>query len=162
MKKILKLLLAAALCFAAAAQAEPKVGQPVAAFDTVLLDGKKLTAAELEGKAVLVVFWATWCTVCQRELPELQRLHDKYRSRGFEILNLSIDVDRFVVEEFWKDHEYRMPVAMRAPQHSQVFGVVRGTPTLYLLDGKGVLRLARVGALPVAQLEAQILPLLPR
>ena len=153
-------LLVAALAISAAAQAQLKQGQTVPAFETRLLDGKALGAQALEGKAVLVVFWATWCPACQKELPELQALYEKHRGRSFEILALSVDADRFTVEEFWKDHDYTFPVAMRAPAHTQAFGPVKATPTLYLIDRKGVLRMARVGGLGQDKLEAQLLPLL--
>lgn len=144
----------------AAARAEVSVGNTVPAFDTVLLDGKTLPAAALKGKAVLVVFWATWCPACQKELPELQKLYEKHRAKGFEILALSVDADRFVVEEFWKDNDYSFPVAMRAAGHSKAFGAVKGTPTLYLIDRRGVLRFAHLGAPAMDKLEAQIAPLL--
>ena len=153
-------LLVAALAISAAAQAQLKQGQPVPAFDTRLLDGKVLGAEALKGKAVLVVFWATWCPTCQKELPQLQSLYEKHRDKGFEILALSIDADRFTVEEFWKDHDYRFPVAMRAPAHVQVFGPIKAIPALYLIDRRGVLRMTRVGGISQAQLEAQLLPLL--
>ena len=153
-------LLVAALAISAAAQAQLKQGQPVPAFETRLLDGKALGAEALKGKAVLVVFWATWCPTCQKELPQLQALYEKHRDKGFEILALSIDADRFTVEEFWKDHDYRFAVAMRAPAHVQVFGPIKAIPALYLVDRRGVLRMTRVGGISQAQLEAQLLPLL--
>lgn len=153
-------LLVAALAISAAAQAQLKQGQTVPAFETRLLDGKALGAQALEGKAVLVVFWATWCPTCQKELPQLQALYEKHRDKGFEILALSIDADRFTVEEFWKDHDYRFPVAMRAPAHVRVFGPIKAIPALYLIDRRGVLRMTRVGGIGQAQLEAQLLPLL--
>ncbi|MBM3390501.1 MAG: TlpA family protein disulfide reductase [Betaproteobacteria bacterium] len=154
------LLFAFALCFAAAGQAQVFEGRPVAAFDTQLLDGKALPGTALQGKAVLVVFWATWCPSCQRELPELQKLYEKHRAKGFEILALSVDADRFTVEEFWKDHDYSFPVAMNSSAQAKVFGQVRGTPTLYLIDRKGVLRMARVGGMGLKELEARLKPLL--
>ena len=155
-----RILLIAALCFAAAAQAQVRVGEAVPSFDTRLLDGKTLSTQALKGKAVLVVFWATWCPSCQKELPELQQLYDKHRARGFEILALSVDADAFTVEEFWKDHDYGFAAAMRAPQHAKIFGGIRGTPTLFLLDRQGVLRMAHMGALGMRQLEEKLLPLL--
>lgn len=154
------LSLLAVLCLAFPAQAQVSIGQAVPPFDTKLLDGKTFSAQALKGKAVLVVFWATWCPSCQKELPELQALYDKHRGRGFEILAISVDADRFTVEEFWKDHDYTFPVAMRAPAHTQAFGPVKATPTLYLIDRKGVLRMARIGGLGKDKLEAQLLPLL--
>ncbi len=158
---LLRLLsLLAVLCLAFPAQAQVGIGQVVPPFDTKLLDGKTFSAQALKDKAVLVVFWATWCPSCQKELPELQALYDKHRGRGFEILAISVDADRFTVEEFWKDHDYAFPVAMRAPAHTQAFGPVKATPTLYLVDRKGVLRMARIGGMGKEQLEARLLPLL--
>lgn len=154
------LLLIASLAFAGFVQAQVRVGETVPAFDTRLLDGKALSAQALKGKAVLVVFWATWCPACQKELPELQKLYDRHRARGFEILAVSVDADSFTVEEFWKDHEYTFPVAMNTPAHGKVFGPVKGTPTLYLIDKRGVLRMARLGRLGLERLEATLLPLL--
>lgn len=155
-----RVLLVAFLCFSAAAQAQVKVGETVTPFDTRLLDGKTLSAQDLKDKAVLVVYWATWCPPCQRELPELQALYEKHRDKGFEILALSIDADKFTVEEFWKDHDYRFPVAMIAPAHTQALGKVKATPSLHLIDKKGVLRLVRLGPMGQDKLEARLLPLL--
>ena len=90
----------------------------------------------------------------------MQALYEKHRDKGFEILALSIDADRFTVEDFWKDHDYRFPVAMRAPAQVQVFGPIKAIPALYLVDRRGVLRMTRVGGIGQAQLEAQLLPLL--
>ncbi len=155
-----KILLVAFLCLSAAAQAQAKVGEAVPSFDTQLLDGKTLTAQALKGKVVLVVYWATWCPPCQRELPELQALYEKHRGKGFEILALSIDADKFTVEEFWKDHDYLFPVAMIAPAHIQALGKVKATPTLHLIDRKGVLRLVHLGPMGQDKLEVRLLPLL--
>ncbi|MBZ0143845.1 MAG: redoxin family protein [Rhodocyclaceae bacterium] len=155
-----RLLLVAFLCFSAAAQAQVKVGETVPSFDTRLLDGKTLSAQALKGKAVLVVYWATWCPPCQRELPELQSLYEKYRDKGFEILALSIDADKFTVEEFWKDHDYQFSVAMIAPAHTQALGKVKATPTLHLIDREGKLNLVRLGPMGKEKLEARLLPLL--
>jgi peroxiredoxin len=155
-----KILLIAALSFAAVAQAQVKTGQVVPPFDTLLLDGKTLTAQALKGKAVLVVYWATWCPPCQRELPELQALYEKHRDKGFEILALSIDADKFTVEEFWKDHDYQFSVAMIAPAHTQALGKVKATPTLHLIDREGKLNLVRLGPMGKEKLEARLLPLL--
>lgn len=155
-----KILFIAALFIAAAAQAQVGIGKTVPPFDTSLLDGKTLPAQALKGKTVLVVFWATWCPTCRKELPELQALYEKHRGRGFEILALSIDADAFTVEEFWKDHDYAFPVAMRAPAHAQVFGPIKAIPALHLIDRKGVLRFSHIGGIGKDKLEAQLLPLL--
>lgn len=155
------LLLALSSFFLAGlAQAQVRPGQTVPAFDTPLLDGKTLPASALRGKAVLVLFWATWCPYCQKELPDLQAAYEKYRGRGFEILALSIDKDTFTVEEFWKDHDYTFPVAMRTLDHVQIFGLTKVTPGHVFIDKKGVVRSDAPGQLSPEKLEAQIRRLL--
>lgn len=155
------LLILAAALFSAFARADAQVGQPLPMVDTTLIEGKVLKASELKGKAVLTVFWATWCPICQREMPHVQKLYESLRGRGLEVLALSLDQDKFAVEQYVKDADFSFPVAMRAPAHQEAYGRIPGTPTFVLTDANGVTRLRHVGALPMAQLEAAIKPLLP-
>ncbi len=46
---------------------------------------------EIEAKAVLVVFWASWCDHCQKEIPQLKSLYKKYQPNGFEIFAVGIE-----------------------------------------------------------------------
>jgi thiol-disulfide isomerase/thioredoxin len=50
----------------------------------------KLVASQ-KGKVVLVNFWATWCKPCRQEMPELSKLAQRLRSRGFELVTVSFD-----------------------------------------------------------------------
>jgi peroxiredoxin len=145
---------------AGVAQAQPAVGDPIPAFDAQLLSGKTLSAKALAGRPVLVVFWATWCPVCRKELPELQKLYDRHKAAGFEIVALSIDAERIEVDEFWLDHRYTFPVAMRTPRHSEIFGVTRAPPRFFLIGRDGRLALRHFGAIGYEQLEAALKPLL--
>jgi thiol-disulfide isomerase/thioredoxin len=54
------------------------------------LEGKRWTAADLEGRVVLIDFWATWCAPCLVQIPELKRLRARYGDR-FEVLAISLD-----------------------------------------------------------------------
>jgi len=47
-------------------------------FELPDLEGKMVSIADFEGKFVLINFWATWCTYCDQEMPDLQALQDKY------------------------------------------------------------------------------------
>lgn len=67
-------------------------GNPLAITGTTL-DGKKIDWASYRGKVVLVDFWATWCGPCIKEMPNLKRLYEGYKGKGFEIVGVSIDHD---------------------------------------------------------------------
>jgi peroxiredoxin len=155
------LLAASLLCLLTLpVQAQPKIGETIPGFDTMLLDGKTLSAESLKGKPVLVMFWATWCPICRKEMPDLQAFYERYRDKGFTVLALSIDAEQIEVDEFWKDHRYTISVGMRTPRHSELFGVTKYPPRFFLIDRQGVLRYQKNGAVVMEQLEEEIAALL--
>lgn len=154
------LLLFLAAGAAHAQPAQPAVGDRIPAFDTELLDGRTLAAKALAGRPVLVVVWASWCPTCRKELPELQKLYDRHKDAGFEILALSIDAGHIEAEDFWQEHRYTFPVAMRTPRHAEIFGASRTPPRFFLIGRDGRLAFRHVGAIGYQQLEAALKPLL--
>ena len=60
-------------------------------FEARDLDGRRWTAAELDGRVVLLDFWATWCAPCLAEIPTLRRASERFGDRGFLVLGVSLD-----------------------------------------------------------------------
>ena len=78
--------------------ATSSVWQDVAWTD---LEGREWTQAELEGRVVLLDFWATWCAPCLAELPQLKDLYRRYEDRGFVLLGIALDtIDRRRLRSF--------------------------------------------------------------
>ena len=108
---------------------------------------------QYQGKVVLVNFWATWCAPCKSEIPLLIGLHDKYGSRGFEILGLSMDEDgKKAVQPFLDKERFDVggqkeainyPIAFANDSIAEKFGGVIGLPTSLLItrDGKVIRRI---------------------
>jgi peroxiredoxin len=76
------------------------VGKPAPAVRVKDLDGRELSLAEYRGKYVLVDFWATWCEPCVEELPNVRAAYEAFRTRGFEIVAVSLDETPQPVAEF--------------------------------------------------------------
>lgn len=80
------------------------------------LDGRPITLRELRGKVVVVIFWASWCAPCRREMPEFDRLNAELAARGGQVLAISVDAQRKNAVRFVKQHGLRMVVAHDGPQ----------------------------------------------
>lgn len=117
--------------------------QPTQAPEATMatLSGAPLAMKDLRGKAVLVNFWATWCTPCQWEMPLMETLYQAYRDRGFVVLAISIDrgdVER--VRAFVRDKKLTYPVALD-PRHevARLFGIT-GLPATLLVGPDGYIK----------------------
>ena len=84
---------ALALAPVPAQAAAPAAGSPAPDFTLRSADGRNLRLQELRGQVVLLNFWATWCGPCRDEMPQLNKLYDKYRASGFTLLGVNIDDD---------------------------------------------------------------------
>ena len=70
------------------------VGKPAPELTMPGTDGKPLSISGFKGKYVLVDFWASWCRPCREENPEMVKLYQQYKDRGFEIFGVSLDESR--------------------------------------------------------------------
>lgn len=123
------------------------VGLPVPAYSAASLAGDSVSLAALRGKVVLLNVWATWCHPCRDEIPELQALHERYASRGLELVGISVDTESAddAIRAFMRDFRMTYPV-WRDPAEriSAQFHIV-GVPATFLIDREGVLRWRKTG-----------------
>ena len=68
------------------------------------LSGNRLDEKTLEGKVVLLDFWATWCGPCIAEFPHLKVLYQKYKGKGFEIVSYNVDADQEKLRDYLERH----------------------------------------------------------
>jgi cytochrome c biogenesis protein CcmG, thiol:disulfide interchange protein DsbE len=130
-------------------------------FRVVTLDGDTLTDEALRGRVVLVNFWATWCLPCRAEMPALQSMYQRHRSAGLVLAGFSVDRgSAAAVQEYVQARGVTYPVAIVGGAEETAFGGVRGYPTSFLLDRRGVVRHAVIGPLAPASLELAVRRLL--
>jgi peroxiredoxin len=97
MKKAVSVLVI--LFVSIASFAQPSVGERANEISLPDQKGNNINLSSLQGKVVLIDFWASWCGPCRRSEPDLKKLYDKYQTKGFEIYGISVDEDKFA----WKN-----------------------------------------------------------
>lgn len=124
---------------------------------TTLLDlgGAVPSLAELRGRPVWIVFWATWCPPCQQETPDIQRTYEEYPD---DLVILAIDVQEpaEIVDDYRRTYglTYRIALDVSASvmQTYRVFGL----PTHYFIDRQGVIRERQYGPLTLDQMHQRV------
>lgn len=172
---IAALLLPALLPGAGQAVATPHARRPVpataarAGLTAVDAAALRQRLAALRGKVVVLNVWATWCGPCVMEFPELVRFERAYRSRGVNVIGLSMDDPRKarqVVPPFLAQQRASFPVYIMKPVDPQkVIAVVDqdwegAIPMTYVFDRAGHLRTRLTGARGYAAFEDAVKPLM--
>ncbi len=114
----------------------------------VLLDGMKITTTQLQGKVFLLNFWATSCTTCVAEMPELIATHNKFKDRGFETLAVAMSYDppSYVVN-FAQTRQLPFKVAIdNTGAAAKAWGDIQLTPTTFVVNKRGEVVKKYVGA----------------
>ena len=128
----------------------------------VLLDGSQMRSAQLQGKVTLVNFWATSCTTCVAEMPEIVATYDKYKDKGFDTLAVAMSYDppAYVVN-FTESRKLPFKVAIdNTGANAKAWGDVKLTPTTYLVNKRGEIVKRYVGTPDFAELHRLIEKLL--
>jgi peroxiredoxin len=105
----------------------------------VLLDGSTVSTQQLQGKVSLVNFWATSCTSCVAEMPDLIATHQKFTARGFDTVAVAMSYDppSYVVN-FAQSRQLPFKVAIdNTGAVARAWGDVRLTPTTFLVNKRG-------------------------
>jgi peroxiredoxin len=128
----------------------------------VLLDGSKVTSKQLQGKVALVNFWATSCTTCVAEMPELVATYNKFKDRGYVTLAVAMSYDppSYVVN-FAQSRQLPFGVAIdNTGTVARAWGDIKLTPTTFLVNKQGEIVKRFVGTPDFAELHKLIEKLL--
>lgn len=145
----------AAIHFANAGSMAPNVAY-------TLLDGRNSSMNAQRGKVVLVNFWATDCVTCIKEMPQLIATHEKYKSRGFDTLAVSMRYNPPAYVIGFAERR-RLPFGVAIDNTGEIarrFGEVQVTPTSLLIDKHGRIVERYVGEPDFAALQRRIEQLL--
>ena len=113
--------------------------------------GETVALSGFAGRHVVMLeFWATWCDICKREMPNLVKLHKAWKPKGFELLSIVLpsgntDAIRKVVRE----KRLTYPVLVDSDLSvAKLYGLAGPIPLKVVIDHKGVIRYTHVGDFP--------------
>ena len=139
-----------------------KVGQPAPDFTLLDMDGKAVRLSDYKGRPVLINFFATWCTPCREEMPDLEAAWKAYKERGFVILAVNLtDQDNVAdVAKYVKDLQLTFPVVLDKSGSVSTLYRVGPIPSSYFVGKDGVLSAVQIGAMSRQTIEKRLAKIL--
>jgi peroxiredoxin len=102
-----------------------------------ILQGKEYSLSQYKGKVVLINFFTFFCGPCRDEMPDLNKIFQEYKGKGFETIGIGLSSDptqlRFLVKQLGLDY----PVLLGDEQVSKAYGNIEVVPTTFIIDKQG-------------------------
>jgi thiol-disulfide isomerase/thioredoxin len=147
----LLLLVALGAAPASSAVSPGSLGSQAPALPATLLDGSPISAEATNGKVTVLNFWATWCSGCRAETPDLVAAYRRLEAPDVSFLGIDTTETATIVKTFLSASGVQYPTALGGPELYNAFGVVY-TPTTLVVDATGIVRARWVGGITPAQL----------
>lgn len=116
------------------------VGAPAPDFSLKAVDGQSYRLSDLQGKAVMINFFATWCPPCRAEMPTIQEVYAEFEAQGFVVLAVNLNESDVAIRSFQEALGITFPIVVdREDRVSRLYDVLP-LPTSYFVDRQGVVR----------------------
>ena len=126
-------------------------------FELSTLDGKRVKLSDYRGKAVLLNFWATWCSPCKIEMPWFVDMQNRYGNDGLVILGVAMDdSDTPKIAQFASEMGVNYPVLLGTDKVSEEYGNVLYLPTSFYIDRDGRIVGKGTGLLGRSEIEENV------
>ena len=120
-------------------------------FTLNTMNDSNYTLSKLEGKVVLINFWATWCGPCRMEIPEFNEMHKSYHEKGLEILGISVSDNKKQLKNFAKSFAVDYPLLYGSSRDinkvMRDYGGVYAVPSSFLVGKNGSIVWSYPGAI---------------
>ncbi len=134
----------------------PLIAKQAPFFTLTLFDGRTLTLKDLEGKAVLVNFWASWCVPCRAEARALESAWQKYKDRGVVFLGVSIQDKEEDARAFMKEFGITYLNGHDAGGKIAVEYGVWGIPESFFIDPRAKITYKHAGEIGAQTIAAKL------
>lgn len=120
------------------------------------LDGKKVSLSDYKGKSVYLNFFATWCPPCRGEMPDIEKVYQKYKDKDFVVLAVDLGEDRDTVKNFIEKNKYSFKVLLDSDQTVGEQYSTTAIPVSIFIDKKGNIVAKKVGAMTSGEMELNV------
>lgn len=138
----------------------PVVGAPAPDFELPTPDGSRLRLSDLRGKAVLVNFWATWCSPCRAEMPTMQAVYDQNKAAGFVIVGVNMRESATAINGFMQELGLAFPTVIDDGSVARTYQVIN-IPASFFIDANGIIRARYLGPMSRSVMQASLDAVLP-
>ena len=122
------------------------IGEPAKLNSIKLFDGSQFDPDTVKGKVMLLYFWASWCPICRKEMPNVEKHYLTYKDQGFTVLAVNFrDKEEKARQLLLEVAPIDYPVGTITDEYRSDYPKLYGTPTWYLIDRKGVIRKVIIG-----------------
>lgn len=142
--RLIRVLLVSFVAFSfaapACAWAVIVLGEDAPTFEEKDLQGELQSLPEYRGKVCVLYFWAVWCPACRREVPNIQKVYESFRSKGVRFIGISLDQNLESLKKYVADNRIAYPVIFKGKAWDNELAAlydVRSTPTFYVVGKKG-------------------------
>ena len=119
--------------------------QMAPAFTVTALDGSRFNLDQMNGRVVLIDFWATWCVPCLKELPHIKQIAKDFAGQPLVILSISWDEDEHTWKDFIRKNGMTWPQYHDANHRLGQLFQIEGLPSYFTIDSEGVLTSESLG-----------------
>jgi len=114
-------------------------------FELQDLSGETRSLSDFRGKVVFLNFWATWCGPCRFEMPSMERLYQRFKDAGLEIVAVNLQEDRSSVKRFVDEYDLSFPILLDTTGRVGATYGARSIPTTYIVDREGFVLAGTIG-----------------
>lgn len=125
-------------------------------FTLLDLNGNKVSLSDFRGKNVFLNFWATWCPPCKAEMPDIEKVYQKYKNDDLIVLTVNLGEDSSTVKKFIDKSNYHFMVLLDSKQAVAEQYNIASIPTSYFIDPEGKIAARRIGSMTEKQMEEYI------
>ncbi len=117
------------------------------------IQGNPIPLSQLQGKWILINYWASWCQHCVDEIPELNQFYDQHKNENVALFAVNYDMlPAEMQQQLIDDYDIHYPGLIENPSSTLNLGEIRGVPVTFVINPQGLLTQRIYGGLTIDRL----------